>query len=63
MFSLNHIIWIVICALIATIGIVCTEKTKPSFKTMVNICFAIGIISEIIKIFSVVELVPITGGK
>lgn len=63
MFSLNHIIWIIICSVISVVGVIYTKKIKPSFKTMVNICFAIGIISEIIKIFSVIELVPIEGGN
>ena len=63
MFSVNHIIWTVICTVISIISIIYIQKTKPSFKTMVNICFAIGIVSEVIKIFSVIELVPIAGGS
>lgn len=63
MFSLNHIIWIIICAVITVICVIYVRKSKPTFKTMVNICFMVGVVSEFIKIFSVVELVPIMGGN
>lgn len=61
MFSTNHVIWIIICIILIIIGTICIKKYKPSFKTIIDIAFYTAISSELIKVLSVVEMVPIAG--
>ena len=61
MFSINHFIWIFICFVLVGLGYICLSKDNPSFKKIVDIAFYFALISELIKIFSVIEMVPIDG--
>ena len=59
MFSTGHIIFIVISILIITVGICLYRKYNVSFERMLNICLLVCILSEIIKVFSVIKIEPI----
>ena len=58
MFSQGHLIWIAICfALIAVAFIVCLIA-KPSLKKVLKTCLILGVASEVIKVLSTAEILP-----
>ena len=58
MFSLYHIIWIAVCFAMIAGCIVILTRRKPPLKKVVSVYLILGAISEIIKILSVIEIVP-----
>ena len=58
MFSKGHLIWILISAIIIVVGYLACRHYKPSLKKLFTIGLIAGIISEIIKYFSVIKIVP-----
>ena len=58
MFSLGHIIWIIISLVLICAGCFACFYFKPSLKKVYSIGLIGGVISEIIKYFSVVNIVP-----
>lgn len=63
MFSLNHIIWIIICIILCILGSIWVKKTNPEFKKVINYALILSIISEVAKVFSVVKLVPVANSN
>lgn len=61
MFSINHFIWIGICFVLVILGCIYFKKENPSFKKIISITFYFALASELIKVFSVIEMVPIEG--
>lgn len=58
MFSQGHLVWAAISACVIAAGLCICLKKKPKLKELLRIALIIGIISEIIKFFSVAEMVP-----
>ncbi len=59
MFSQGHLIWIGISlALIAAGAAVCLKR-KPPLKRLLLVCLALGIASEVVKVLSLTEIVPV----
>ena len=52
MFTVNHFIWLGLCALFVTVGLMAAKKTKMSKKTASYIAAGISIASEFSKIMS-----------
>lgn len=63
MFTLNHFIWLFICFLVGGTAVVCLKKYKPSLRTVLTIACIGCIVSEVIKTFSVLKMVPSTDGS
>ena len=62
MFSLQHFIWLAICVVCITVATVFLRKHKvPLNKLMTAACVA-AVIAELIKTFSVIQLVPSADG-
>ena len=59
MFSTGHIMWITISAVLVLLGLVLCKKKSPSFEKLLRWCFTFGILSEFVKIFSVINVLPI----
>ena len=59
MFSTGHLIWIGISFILIIAGVLYCKKTKPSLTKLIKVCFVLGLVSEFIKIFSVVSIVPV----
>ena len=58
MFSTGHLIWIAISAALI-IGITLYFfKARPPLRKVLKVCMVLGILSEIIKVFSVAQIVP-----
>ena len=62
MFSIYHIVWIVICIVLIIASIYIIHAKKPSYNDFFNwVCF-FCILSEVVKVFSVIEVVPSADG-
>ncbi len=59
MFSTGHFIWIGISTVLIIAGVVYCRKTKPSLTKLIKVCFVLGLVSEFIKIVSVIIIVPL----
>ncbi|MBQ6966821.1 MAG: YwaF family protein [Lachnospiraceae bacterium] len=59
MFSTGHLLWIAISLILITGGLIYLRIRTPRFEEMLKICFILGIISEVVKIFSVANLLPV----
>ena len=59
MFSTGHLIFIAISLFLIAFGVIMCLKIRPKLSRMINICFALSIISEIVKVLSVIEILPV----
>ena len=59
MFTTGHFIWIGISVVLIISGVLYLRKTKPPLAKLIRICFVLGLISEFVKIVSVVTIVPV----
>lgn len=59
MFSTGHLIFIGISVLLIIVGVALCLKYRPPIDRMVKVCFVLALVSEVIKIFSVIEIVPV----
>ena len=62
MFSTVHIIWLVISAVIIIISLTAIRKNNIPLEKILNIACIICILSEVIKVFSSMQLVPSADG-
>jgi len=58
LFSTGHLIWIGISLLLTAGGIILLFRFRPPDKKVLTFCLLIGIVSEVIKVISVAEIVP-----
>lgn len=58
MFSLGHIIWILISFFLIFVSLVLLNKFKIDTRKLLIICFILGAGSEIIKIITSMEILP-----
>ena len=58
MFSAGHLIWIAISAALIIAFCVFLFRKKPPLSKVLKICLILGIVSEVIKVFSVAQIVP-----
>lgn len=63
MFSTNHIIWLIICFALIGAGLYYLLKKRPPLRQVLNIACYICIASEVIKVFSVIKMVPSSDGS
>lgn len=59
MFSSGHLIFILISVAFITAGTILSRRYIPDINQMLKICLVIGIVSEVIKVFSVANIVPV----
>ena len=62
MFSLQHIIWLVISFLLIFISLFLIVRRDPGEKTVFSIACLVCIFSEAAKVFSTVRMIPLNGG-
>ena len=62
MFTINHFIWLAICATIITASMLLLKKYKLPLKTVLTIACVVAALSEIVKVFSSIELVASADG-
>jgi len=59
MFSTGHLVWIGISFVLIIAGVLYFRKTKPSLTKLIKVCLVLGLVSEFIKIISVVSIIPV----
>lgn len=62
MFTIYHIIWLVICLLMIFLSLHFYKKYQPSLQEVLTIACIISVLSEIAKVISVIKMVPSTNG-
>lgn len=63
MFSLNHFIWLGICAILSALALTYLNKRKPSLKEVLTVACWLSLLSEFVKTMSVLELIPSSDGS
>lgn len=56
MFSTGHLLWLGISLALIAVGTACCLRRRPSEERLLKICLAIGVLSEAVKLFSVVRI-------
>ena len=59
MFSQGHLLWIGISSLLIAGGLFVCLRRRPPLRRVLSACMALGVISEIVKVFCVTEIVPV----
>lgn len=59
MFSTGHLLWIGISFALIIFGLIACFRYKPTLWRLFSFCLPLGAISEVIKVFSVTEIVPL----
>ena len=63
MFSWQHFVWLGICFVGIVSSILFYNKKKPNFDKVIYICMLLSFLSEIVKVFSTIEMVPSQDGS
>lgn len=63
MFTIYHFIWLFICALVLVASFVFLHRKKPALQKVLSAACVLSVISEVIKTFSVLEMVPSADGS
>ncbi len=63
MFSVYHIIWLIIVAVFTVTGVILYRKYRPALKYILYAACTIAVLSELTKIFSVMKIVPSSDGS
>ena len=58
MFSAGHLMWIGISACLIAAGYIACRIAKPREDALLKVCLAFGALSEAIKLFSVIRILP-----
>lgn len=58
MFSTGHLLWIGISVALIAFGTLASLRRRPSEDRFLKICLAIGAVSEAVKLFSVMRILP-----
>ena len=63
MFSLQHIIWVVISIILTAINLFFMKQRRSSLKNVLTACCIVCVLSEVTKILSCIEMVPSSDGS
>lgn len=62
MFSVYHIIWIVLSVSIITVSLILLRRYKPSLRFVLTVACIVSLASELIKVFSSIDMIPSADG-
>ena len=62
MFTWRHLLWLAICAGMVTCTVAAFRRKRPSLSRVLTTAMIISVLSEIVKIGSVIEMVPSANG-
>ncbi len=63
MFTFTHLIWAVISVTVCGVGLTLLLKYKPPLEKVLTVCCIVCIVSELVKLFSVIQMVPSDDGS
>ena len=59
MYSKAHIIFIIISLILIIFGVLAVKKRNAPIHNLIKVCFLIALICEVLKVFMVIDIVPI----
>lgn len=59
MFSIGHLVFILMSLAVIGAAAGFLIRKKPPFRKVLLVCFILGLVSEVVKILSVIEIVPV----
>lgn len=62
MFTTNHFIWLAIVFSLIAVSLALFRKYRPSLRTVLTVALVVAVLSELIKVFSAIEMVPSADG-
>ena len=62
MFSVYHFIWIFISLALIVTSLILLKKYKPSLDLVLTVACVVCVLSEFIKVFSSIDLIPAADG-
>lgn len=62
MFTLNHFIWLAVCLIVITTSVILLRKYKPGLKWVLTAACIVSAVSELVKTFSLMKLIPSADG-
>ena len=60
MFTTGHFIFIAISAVLILSGLLFCLKKRPPLRTVLKVCMALALLSEVMKILTAIQIVPVT---
>lgn len=63
MFTAQHFLWLFISTALIVCSIIFLQKKKPAMKTVLTVACVICVLSELVKTFSMMQMVPSSNGK
>lgn len=63
MFTLNHFIWLGIVTVLMVTSFVLLMRYRPSLRTVLTVACVICVLSELVKVFSSIEMIPSLDGS
>lgn len=63
MFSVYHCLWLAICGCLMTLAVVWLRRKRPSLDWVLSVACVGCVLSELTKVFSVIQLVPSADGS
>lgn len=61
MFTTNHFIWLGICLILITAALIFLLRRKTPLRSVLTVCCALAVVSEYIKVFTAVKMLPLSG--
>lgn len=59
MFTLGHLLFSLIGAAVIAAGVILCQKKKPPLRLVLKVCFVLALLSEVVKILSLIRIVPV----
>ena len=63
MFTMNHLIWVLIVLAVVVVAMKYLHQHQVPLEKLLNVCCVIALISEFVKTFSVMRMVPTADGS
>lgn len=63
MFSIYHILWLVISFALIIAGVIYLKRNNPPLRKVLSFACVVAVVSELIKTFSVIQMVPSSNGE
>lgn len=63
MFSVYHCLWLAICGCLMILAVVWLRRKRPSLDWVLSVACVGCVLSELTKVFSVIQLVPSADGS
>lgn len=63
MFTVYHFVWLAVSAAVIAGALFVLRRRRPPLQTVLSVCCGVSVASELVKVLSVVEMVPSSDGS